>query len=384
MSKRQSATIAAQAGINRDAHYGAVVAPLHMSTTYSLKGFNQKRQFDYARTANPTTYTLASVLADLEGGRHAIVTNTGMAAILLLCQLLHSGDRILIPHDCYGGSYRLFTHLAKRGQFIVDIVDQTDLDAVRLALRKKPKVILVETPSNPLLRIVDIAQICELARCVDAVVAVDNTFLSPELQRPLEHGADIVIHSTTKFINGHSDVVGGALICKHRALGEELAWWANCIGVTGGAFDAYQTLRGIKTLPLRIVQHSANTQAVLQLLTTHKQVAKVYYPGLSDHQGHDIASKQQIGYGSMVSFELAGQDQQLRQFVSSLTLITLAQSLGGVESLIAHPATMTHAGMDAKAQQQAGISPSLLRLSVGIESALDIVADLKQALDALT
>ncbi|WP_371187782.1 cystathionine gamma-synthase [Thalassotalea maritima] len=383
MAYDKQQTMAVQAGINSDQHHGAVVPALHLSSTYSLQGFKQKREYDYSRTANPTRSTLAQVLAELEGGDAAVVTNTGMSAIHLICQLLSKDDRLLIPHDCYGGSYRLFVHLAKRGHFHLDIVDQSDATALAQALAKKPKLVLIETPSNPLLRIVDIEQIAAAAKRVGALVAVDNTFLSPLLQQPLAFGADMVIHSTTKFINGHSDVVGGAVVCKQQALADELAWWANCIGITGSAFDAYLTLRGIKTLPVRLKQHAANTQAVVSLLCNHQAVSKVYYPGLVDHPGHLLAQRQQAGFGSMISFELAGNDEQVGQFLATLQLFTLAQSLGGVESLIAHPATMTHAGMDAEAQKQAGISQSLLRLSVGIEDGEDLLVDLQRALDAM-
>ncbi|QBY04667.1 cystathionine gamma-synthase [Thalassotalea sp. HSM 43] len=376
------ATIAVQAGINSDQHHGAVVPAMHLSSTYSLKGFNEKRQYDYSRTGNPTRQTLAEVIAHLEGGSKGIITSTGMSAIHLICQLLSAGDRLLIPHDCYGGSYRLFVHLAKRGQFELDVVDQTDSQALEDALAKKPKLVLVETPSNPLLRLVDIKKVCDAAKQVGALVAVDNTFLSPLLQRPLELGADIVIHSTTKFINGHSDIVGGAVVTKDPQLGDDLAWWANCIGITGSAFDAYLTLRGIKTLPVRLRAHQQNTQAVVALLTEHQAVEAVYYPGLSTHPGHEIAKAQQAGFGSMLSFDIKGDENQVRNFFAALQLFTLAQSLGGVESLAAHPSTMTHAGMDLAAQKAAGISQTLIRLSIGIEDADDIVADLQQALDA--
>ncbi|NMP17036.1 cystathionine gamma-synthase [Thalassotalea sp. Y01] len=376
------ATIAVQAGINSDQHHGAVVPAMHLSSTYSLKGFNEKRQFDYSRTGNPTRQTLAEVIAHLEGGSKGVITSTGMSAIHLICQLLSAGDRLLIPHDCYGGSYRLFVHLAKRGQFELDVVDQTDSQALADALAKKPKLVLVETPSNPLLRLVDIKKVCDAAKQVGALIAVDNTFLSPLLQRPLELGADIVIHSTTKFINGHSDIVGGAVVTKDPKLGDDLAWWANCIGITGSAFDAYLTLRGIKTLPVRLRAHQQNSQAVVALLTKHQAVEAVYYPGLSTHPGHEIAKAQQAGFGSMLSFDIKGDENQVRKFFAALQLFTLAQSLGGVESLAAHPSTMTHAGMDIAAQKAAGISQTLIRLSIGIEDADDIVADLQQALDA--
>ena len=382
MSKQKAATTAARAGINRDQHHGAVVAPIHLSSTYSLKGFNQKREFDYSRTGNPTRATFGQTIADLEGGALGIVTSTGMAAVHLICQLLSVGDKVVIPHDCYGGSYRLFVHLAKRGQFDLLVVDQSDEHALSDALAQKPKLVLIETPSNPLLRLVDIEKIATASKAVGALVAVDNTFLSPVLQQPLALGADIVFHSTTKYINGHSDVVGGVLVTKEQALGDELAWWANCIGITGAAFDSFLALRGLKTLPLRMAAHQQNANAVAAFLTNHPAVEKVYFPGLSDHPQHELAKRQQQDFGAMLSFEVKGGEDAVRALFDNLSLFTLAQSLGGVESLISHPSTMTHAGMDLAAQKAAGISQSLVRLSVGIEDISDILADLDAGLNA--
>lgn len=380
MSTNKIATSAVRAGINTDKHHGAVVAPIHLSSTYSLKGFNDKREFDYSRTGNPTRATFAEVIAELEQGSVGIVTSTGMAAVHLICQLLSTDDTVVIPHDCYGGSYRLFTHLAKRGQFKLIVVDQNDKDALQKALVSKPKLVLVETPSNPLLRIVDIAAVTNACHEAGALVAVDNTFLSPALQQPLLLGADIVFHSTTKYINGHSDVVGGVLVTKDQTLGEELAWWANCIGITGSAFDSFLALRGLKTLPVRMKQHQENAEQVAAFLKNHSAISSVYYPGFNDHPGHDIAKQQQAGFGSMLSFELNGGVEAVKKLFNHLKLFTLAQSLGGVESLISHPSTMTHAGMEISAQIEAGITQSLVRISVGIEDIDDIIADLSHGL----
>jgi cystathionine gamma-synthase len=380
MTAKNIATMAVRAGINSDEHHGAVVPALHLSSTYSLKGFNEKRQFDYSRTGNPTRATFAQAIADLEQGSVGIVTSTGMAAVHLICQLLSTNDTVVIPHDCYGGSYRLFTHLAKRGQFKVVVVDQNDEVALAQALSQQPKLVLIETPSNPLLRLVDIEKIAQASHNVGALVAVDNTFLSPVLQQPLLLGADIVFHSTTKYINGHSDVVGGVLVTKEQKLGEELAWWANCIGITGSAFDSYLALRGLKTLPLRMKQHQSNANAVAQFLVNHSAVEKVYFPGLSDHSGHELAKRQQYDFGAMMSFEIKGGVEAVKSLFDHLDLFTLAQSLGGVESLISHPSTMTHAGMEIEAQLEAGITQSLIRLSVGIEDLDDILADLEKGL----
>ncbi len=373
-------TSAVRAGINSDQHHGAVVAPIHLSSTYSLKGFNEKRQFDYSRTGNPTRATFAEVIAELEQGSVGIVTSTGMAAVHLICQLLSTDDTIVIPHDCYGGSFRLFTHLAKRGQFKLIVVDQNDSTAFEQALSHQPKLVLLESPSNPLLRLVDIEALTKACHAVGALVAVDNTFLSPALQQPLKLGADIVFHSTTKYINGHSDVVGGVLVTKNQELGEQLAWWANCIGITGSAFDSFLALRGVKTLPVRLKQHQENALQVAEYLKGHEAIDKVYFPGFSDHPGHEIALKQQSGFGAMLSFEVKGGVEAVKKLFDNLSLFTLAQSLGGVESLISHPSTMTHAGMEIEAQIEAGITQSLVRISVGIEDIDDILADLNQGL----
>ena len=382
MSEKKIATIAVRAGINSDQQHGGVIPAIHLTSTYALKGFNEKRQFDYSRTGNPTRATFAQAIAELEQGVVGIVTSTGMSAVHLICQLLSVEDTVVIPHDCYGGSFRLFTHLAKRGQFKLVVVDQNDQAALTQALSAKPKLVLIETPSNPLLRLVDIAAVTAQAHAVGALVAVDNTFLSPVLQQPLLLGADIVFHSTTKYINGHSDVVGGVVVTKEQTLGEELAWWANCIGITGSAFDSYLALRGLKTLPIRMKQHQINANAVAQFLAQHDAIEQVYFPGLADHPQHGLAKQQQNDFGAMMSFEIKGGVEAVKVLFNKLKLFTLAQSLGGVESLISHPSTMTHAGMAIEAQLVAGISQSLVRISVGIEDIADILADLSQALDA--
>lgn len=382
MSHNKITTTAVRAGINSDEHHGAVVAPIHLSSTYSLKGFNEKRQFDYSRTGNPTRALYGQAIAELEQGAVGIVTSTGMSAVHLICQLLSVDDTIVIPHDCYGGSYRLFTHLAKRGQFKLIVVDQNDEAALAQALGNKPKLVLLESPSNPLLRLVDIAKITEASHAVGALVAVDNTFLSPVLQQPLLLGADIVFHSTTKYINGHSDVVGGVLVAKEQKLGEELAWWANCIGITGSPFDSYLALRGLKTLPIRMKQHQENADKVAEFLASHEAIDAVYFPGLKSHPGHELAKQQQSAFGAMMSFEVKGGVEAVKVLFNNLKLFTLAQSLGGVESLISHPSTMTHAGMELSAQIEAGITQSLVRISVGIEDIDDILNDLAAGLAA--
>jgi cystathionine gamma-synthase len=305
-----------------------------------------------------------------------------MAALTLLTQLLKPGDVIVAPHDCYGGTFRLFEQQSKKGLFEVRFVDQTNVEALRAACADGPAIILAETPSNPLLRIVDIAAIAEIASQSGALLAVDNTFLSPALQNPIELGADLVIHSTTKYINGHSDVVGGCVVARSPELAEELTWWANCLGITGAPFDSFMTLRGLRTLNVRVREHEASAMLLANILDQHDAVRRVYYPGLESHPGHDIARRQQKGFGGMVSFEVDGNTEAVRAFIESLELFSLAESLGGVESLVCHPSSMTHAAVTSEALAEAGVSQNLIRLSVGLESAEDLVADVLRALEA--
>ncbi|WP_110455797.1 cystathionine gamma-synthase [Shewanella algidipiscicola] len=382
MTERKLATAAVRGGIESDTQYGAVVPPIYLSTNYSFDGHQQPRDFDYSRSGNPTRCILADAIAELERGAAGTVTCTGMAAITLVTSLLGPDDLLVVPHDCYGGSYRLFTHLAKKGAFKLAVVDQTNAAALTDVIARQPKMVWLETPSNPLLRVVDIAAIASQSHEVGALVVVDNTFLSPILQQPLLLGADIVIHSTTKYINGHSDVVGGAVVAKDAEVGELLHWWSNTLGLTGSAFDSYLTLRGLRTIAVRMRQHQANAQQVLALLTRHRAVDKVYYPGLADHPGYEIALKQQKGFGSMLSFELKGGEAELIAFLNALEYFSLAESLGGVESLVAVPATMTHRAMEPAARVEAGVKDTLIRLSVGIEDGDDLVADIQAGLDA--
>jgi cystathionine gamma-synthase (EC 2.5.1.48) len=375
------ATRAVRAGIDSDSAFGAVTPPLVLSSNFSFAGFNEKRRYDYTRSGNPTRDLLGDALAELEGGAGGVVTATGMAAITLaLHALLEPGDLLVVPHDAYGGSWRLFNALAKKGAFELATIDFTDAEARAGAFARGPKLVWIETPSNPLLRITDLEQAIGDAKAVGATVLVDNTFLSPLWQRPLDFGADAVLHSTTKYINGHSDVVGGALIARDAGLHEQFAWWANALGITGAPFDSFLTLRGIRTLPARLRVHEENTHAIIELLQGHPVVRQLYWPGLATHPGHAVAARQQQGFGAMLSFEL-GDEAEVRAFLDGLECFTLAESLGGVESLIAHPATMTHAAMTPEARRAAGIGDGLLRLSVGIEHADDLIADLQAALD---
>ncbi len=383
----RAATRAVRAGIDRDPAHGAVTPPLVLSSNFSFAGFGEKRRYDYTRSGNPTRDLLGDALAELEGGAGGVITPTGMAAItLVLNALLQPGDRLVVPHDAYGGSWRLFDALARKGHFELVTADLTDPRALADALACAPRLVLIETPSNPLLRITDLRFVIEAAQRAGALAVVDNTFLSPALQRPIEFGADVVLHSTTKYINGHSDVVGGAVIARDAALHAQLAWWANALGITGAPFDSFLTLRGLRTLDARLRVHQENAAGIAELLDAHPGVARVCWPGLATHPGHAVARRQQAGFGAMLSFELAGAPgippvDAARAFVDGLRHFTLAESLGGVESLIAHPATMTHAAMTPEARTAAGISDGLLRLSIGIEAFEDLRDDLQAALE---
>jgi cystathionine gamma-synthase len=380
VNETAASTRAVRAGIESDTQHGAVVPPLHLSTNYSFTGLGGKRAYDYSRSGNPTRDLLGNALADLEQGAGAVVTASGMAAVALALELVPAGSTVLAAHDCYGGTWRLLDAWAKKGRFEVRFVDLTDNHALAEGLAHKPSLVWVETPSNPLLRITDIRHVAQAAHAVGALVVVDNTFLSPALQQPLTLGADIVVHSTTKYINGHSDVVGGAVVARDTAVAEQLKWWANCNGLTGAPFDSFLTLRGLRTLGVRLRQHQENAERVATHLDRHAAVRKVYYPGLEHHVGHALAGRQQQGFGAMLSFELQGDVAQIEAFVDGLHYFSLAESLGGVESLIAHPASMTHAAMAPEARRAAGIADTLLRLSIGIEDGDDLLRDLDAAL----
>jgi cystathionine gamma-synthase len=377
-------TIAARAGIAVDPTFRSVVPPLFLSTNFSFSGIGEKGTYDYTRSGNPTRDLLAETLAELEGGSGGQITSSGMSALTLVTHLLTGQDLLLAPHDCYGGTHRLLTALARQGRLRVKFVNQGSEEALQAAFTEKVKLILIETPSNPLLRVVDISKISALAHGHGAIVCVDNTFLSPALQRPLALGADLSLHSTTKYLNGHSDVVGGAVIAKDPSLAADLKWWANCLGLTGAPFDSFLTLRGLRTLEPRMRAHLENSKAVLEVLKESPHVKSIYYPGLESHPGHTIAVQQQKGFGGIISFELHGQRSQVERFIPKLRHFTLAESLGGVESLVAHPETMTHASMTPEARKNAGISDTLIRLSIGIEHTEDLVQDVRQALSSLS
>jgi cystathionine gamma-synthase len=373
-------TRAVRAGLESDDVTGAVVPPIHLSATYAFRGYADKRAYDYSRSGNPTRDLLAAAVADLEGGASAVITTTGMAAVTLCLQVLAPRPRIVVPHDCYGGSYRLFDALHRREDLRVEFVDFSDASAVQVALSKPAALVWIETPSNPLLRLTDIAAVAQLGHAAGALVVVDNTFLSPAWQQPLKFGADLVVHSTTKYLNGHSDVVGGAVVAADKELGQKLVWWANCLGLTGSAFDSYLTLRGLRTLYARLAIHGRNAMELATWLEEQKGISRVYYPGLPSHSGHELAKRQQTGFGAIVTFELANGIPDVKRFVAGLKYFSLAESLGGVESLVAHPATMTHAAMQESARRAAGLTDGLMRLSVGIEAIEDLRSDLAAAL----
>jgi len=372
-------TTAVRAGIDCDSQHGAVTPPLYLSSNYSFADLDQPRKYDYSRSGNPTRDILAEALAALEQAAGGVVTSTGMSAVLLVLQLLPKGGRVVAPHDCYGGTFRLLSTWHEKGLIEVEFIDQSDLAKLEQTLATPTDLLWIETPSNPLLRVVDVHALCQLAG-PEVLKVVDNTFLSPALQQPITLGADLVVHSTTKYINGHSDVVGGAVLAKTEELAEQIKWWANCIGITAAPFDCLLTTRGLRTLNVRMKQHLENTERIIEFLKLHTAIETIHYPGLAEHPCHEIAKRQQSHFGAMLSFELKGDLQAVRTLVNNLKYFTLAESLGGVESLICHPATMTHAAMAPAAQQQAGIKPNLIRLSVGIEDVDDLLADLEQGL----
>ncbi|MFC5718981.1 cystathionine gamma-synthase [Streptomyces gamaensis] len=372
-------TLAIHAGQEADPLTGAVVPPIYQVSTYKQDGVGGLRGgYEYSRSANPTRTALEENLAALEGGVRGLAFASGLAAEdCLLRTLLAPGDHVVIPDDAYGGTFRLFAKVVARWGVEWSVADTSDPAAVRAAVRPGTKVIWVETPSNPLLGITDIAAVAAVAREAGAKLVVDNTFASPYLQQPLALGADVVVHSTTKYMGGHSDVVGGALVTADAGLGEELAFHQNAMGAVAGPFDSWLTLRGIKTLAVRMDRHSTNAARIAELLLSHPKVTQVYYPGLPEHRLHEVAAKQMRAFGGMVSFRVAGGEEAAVEVCNRARLFTLGESLGGVESLIEHPGRMTHASV---AGSQLEVPADLVRVSVGIESADDLLADLTQAL----
>jgi len=369
------------AGPTPDPAYGAVVPPIYLSSTYQQRAVGEHRGYDYSRTANPTRASLESTLATLEGGVRGLAFASGMAAIDAVMRLLKPGDHVLAANDLYGGSYRLFQNVYAQFGLQFSYVAAVDTQEFLDAVRPDTRLIWLETPTNPLLNVCDIAAICAQVRIrnPEVLVAVDNTFATPYLQRPLELGADIVVHSTTKYLGGHSDVVGGAVVAKHAAQAERLQFLQNAVGAVPGAFDCFLTLRGIRTLAVRMDRHASNALAVAEYLAGRREVSRVHYPGLTTHPQHELAMRQMRNAGGMVSFELAGGGAAARRFAQSTRLFILAESLGAVESLVEVPAAMTHA---SSLDSPLAVDAALVRLSVGIEGVTDLLHDLGQALDA--
>lgn len=374
------ATRAIHAGQPPDPRTGAVSVPIYQTSTFAYEGPGAPREYDYARSGNPTRTAFEECLASLEEGKHGLAFSSGLAAIATVLQLFRPGDHAIVSEDLYGGSYRLFEKVYRPAGLDFSYVDASSPSTVGTAFTKRTRLVWIETPTNPLLRLADIREIARIAHAGGALLAVDNTFASPFSQRPLSLGADIVAHSTTKYIAGHSDLIGGALVTSLPDLHERLRFLQNAVGAVPGPNDAFLALRGIKTLVLRMREHERNATAAARFLESHPLVHKVHYPGLPSHPQHDLARHQMSGFSGMVSFELDGGRPAAFAFLSALRLFTLAESLGGVESLVSHPATMTHASIPAEVRERKGIGEGLVRLSVGIEDSEDLIGDLRQAL----
>jgi cysteine-S-conjugate beta-lyase len=381
--KMKLATRVIHGGQHPDPLTGAVMTPIYATSTYAQRAPGEHQGFEYSRTQNPTRFAYERALADLESGQRGFAFASGLAAIATVLELLKPGDHVVVMDDVYGGTYRLFSHVRQRSAGLsFSFVDMTDLAAVAAAIRPNTRMIWVESPSNPLLKIVDLAAIANLAKQHNLLACADNTFATPISQRPLELGFDIVVHSATKYLNGHSDIVNGIVIVGDRAeLAEQLAYLQNAIGAIAGPFDSFLALRGVKTLALRMERHHDNALALAQWLEKHPRVEKVYYPGLPSHPQYALAKRQMRLSGGMISAVLRGTLEETKQMLSRCRVFTLAESLGGVESLIEHPALMTHASIPPATREQLGIHDGLIRLSVGIEAVEDLQADLDQALE---
>jgi cystathionine gamma-lyase len=373
-------TLAVHAGQSPDPATGAVMTPVYLTSTYAQEWPEKHKGYDYARTVHPTREALQKNLAALEGAKFGLCFASGMAATSTVIQALSAGDHVVCGNDLYGGTYRVFTKVFARFGVKFSFVDTTDLKAVEAAFTPETKLVWIETPSNPLLKITDIRALSKLAHDRKAKLAVDNTFASPALQCPLALGADLVVHSMTKYLGGHSDVVGGAILTSDEALHKELKFLQNAVGAVPGPLDCFLVLRGTKTLSLRVARHNENAMKVAKHLLSHPEVARVHYPGLPTHPGHELAKAQMKGFGGMISFELKGDLERAKRMISSCEVFTLAESLGGVESLIGHPASMTHGSIPREERLKAGLADGLIRLSVGIEDAADLIADLDRAI----
>ncbi len=375
-------TLAIHAGQPPDQAYGAVMTPIYQTSTFAFRGVNQPGAYDYSRSGNPTRKALESCLAALESGSAGFAFGTGMAAEATLLTMFEPGSHLVVHNDLYGGTYRLLATLGER-RVAVDYVDLRDLDAVRAALRPSTRAIWIESPTNPCMNLVDLTAVATLAREHGVLTICDNTFLSPYFQRPLELGVDIVLHSTTKYINGHSDVVGGALVVRDPALAERIAFLQNSLGTCEAPFDCFLVMRGIKTLALRMEEHNRNALEIARWLEEHPKISRVHHPGLPSHPQHALALRQMSGFGGTFSFRVRGGQDEAFRLLESVKLVTLAESLGGVESLIEHPCTMTHASVPAEVRETMGITPDLIRISVGIEDVADLIEDLDSALAAV-
>ncbi len=373
-------TKAIHAGQEPDPSTGAIMTPIYQTSTYAQTGMGEHKGFEYARTGNPTRSALEACIAALENGTHGLAFASGMAAESAVLSLLSAGDHMISCDDLYGGSYRIFERIMRRYNVETSYVTAGNVAEYEKAIRPNTKLIWLETPTNPLLRLVDIRAVAEIAHRHNLLLVVDNTFSSPYFQQPLELGADIVLHSTTKYINGHSDVVGGAVVTSNEEVYEALKFHQNAAGAVPGPFDVWLTMRGIKTLAVRMRQHEENAYSVARFLMEHKRVEKVYYPGLPSHPDHELAKQQMSGFGGMVSFQIKGTLADVEQVVRRFKVFTFAESLGGVESLVCHPATMTHGSIPKDIREARGLGDTLLRLSVGIEDIEDILGDLEQAL----
>ncbi|HUE79620.1 MAG TPA: PLP-dependent transferase [Sphingomicrobium sp.] len=378
------ATLLARAGVGCDPAYHGIAPPLWSSDTNEWRSPTQKPDYDYSRTVNPNRDLLLDALASLEGAVGGAITSSGQSAALLALLLLKDGSLVVAPHDCYGGTYRLLQGLAERGTLTVRFIDQNDEHAVSEALGCKPALVWIESPSNPLLRLVDVERLCTQAHLAGALVIADNTLATPCRQQPIALGCDLVMHSTTKALNGHHDLFGGALLAKDPELAERISWWANAAGLSASAFDCWQVLRGLRTLTLRVERQEASALGIARWLADRNDVLDVHYPGLSSHPQSELAARQQQGPGFILSFRVKGGEVAVRKFVGALELITLASSLGGFSTLICTPSSMTHRGMPPEAQEAADIFPDLLRLSVGLEEGQDLIADLGHAFAALS
>ena len=373
-------TKAIHTGVEKDTAYNSIVTPIYQTSTFRFEDIGKTKGYDYTRSGNPTRTALEENIADLEGGIAARATATGMSAISTVLHLFKPGDHIVCTNDCYGGTERVLRLFHESCDIDVSYVDMTDTAAVERTLLPKTRALWIETPSNPLLNVSDIQSLADIAHHAGALAIVDNTFLSPYNQRPFQLGADIIVHSTTKYLNGHSDVVGGAIVTNRTDLAEKIAYAVNALGQGASPFDCWLVLRGIKTLVARMRLHEENALAVAEFFERHPAVSRVFYPGLASHPHHLLAKKQQTGFGGMVSFEMRGGSTEIHKLLRATKIFAVAESLGGIESLICHPATMTHASMDPVLREQAGITDKIIRLSVGIEDRQDLLDDLAQAL----